>query len=268
MPTTDLVRLDLARLDLRLRRRSLIGYAVGMAVYTLVVVALYPAFKDDAGLDKLSQESPEVAALFGASGPLTTPSGWLDANLYANFVPLVALLLTIGYGAWCIAGQDEDLTLAGLATLPVSRRSLLLQKFLVLCAQAVPVTAAVTACVVLGREFELPVGTAGLAGVTGGVLLLAVDFGALALLVGCLTGSRGVALAIASAVAAAAYLLSSLAPVVDWLHPARWASPFYWAVGNGQVADGLTLGELGALVGLGAVLLGGSLIAFERLDLH
>src|SRR5664280_1249359 len=70
-----------------------------------------------------------VAALFGANGPLTTPPGWLNANLYANFVPLIVLLLTIGYGAACLAGQDENGTLGLIASLPVSRRRIAAQKF-------------------------------------------------------------------------------------------------------------------------------------------
>ena len=35
-----------AALDLRLRRKSLIGYSVGMALYVLMVVALYPPCGD------------------------------------------------------------------------------------------------------------------------------------------------------------------------------------------------------------------------------
>ena len=112
----------ITRLDLRLRRRAMYGYTLGMAAYTFVIVALYPSFKNDTSLNKLTAKGSTVAALFGASGPLTTPSGWLNANLYANFAPLILLLLTIGYGASCLAGQDEDGTLGLVATLPISRR--------------------------------------------------------------------------------------------------------------------------------------------------
>ena len=123
------MRADTTRLDLRLRRRSLIGYTLGMALYAFIIVALYPSFKDDASLNKLTENGNTVAALFGATGSLTSPSGWLNANLYANFVPLIVLLLAIGYGASSIAGQDEDGTLGLVATLPLSRRRLVAEKF-------------------------------------------------------------------------------------------------------------------------------------------
>ena len=93
-----------------------------MGVYALVIVALYPSFKNDTSLNKFTENGSTVAALFGANGPLTTPTGWLNANLYANFVPLIVLLLTIGYGASCLAGQDEDGTLGLIAALPIARR--------------------------------------------------------------------------------------------------------------------------------------------------
>src|SRR5690242_655797 len=102
---------DVTRLDLSGRRRSLAGYTAGMAVYTLVVVALYPAFKDSTSLDSLVKNDATAAALFGVTGSISTSGGWLNANIYANFLPLIMLLLTVGYGAAAIAGQHEDGTL-------------------------------------------------------------------------------------------------------------------------------------------------------------
>lgn len=259
---------DVTRLDLRLRLRGLFGYAAGMAAYTLIVVALYPTFKGDHSLDVFAKKSSTMAALFGANGPLTTPPGWLNANLYGNFVPLVALLLCVGYGAHSIAGQNEDGTLAVVAMLPLTRRSILVQKFATLCLVAVPTSLATLAAVLAGRGFQLSLPVGHVVGVTVGALLLGIDFGALAMLIGALTGSRAVALGITSTVAAATYLISSLAPLVHWLHPARVLSPFYWAVGNGQIASGLSVGSIVVLVVTGLVLLAATMTAFERLDVH
>ena len=109
---------ETTRLDLRLRRRGMIGYAVGMAIYVVAVVALYPSFEHDTSLNSFTSGNSTVAALFGASGSLTSPTGWMSANVYANFLPLVVLLLCIGYGASCVAGQEEDGTLGLVPTLP------------------------------------------------------------------------------------------------------------------------------------------------------
>ena len=206
---------EISRLDLRLRRRSVWGYAVGFGAYAVLIVALYPSFRSDRSLDQLAGGNPTMAALFGVSGSLTSPAGWMNANLYANVVPLFALVLTIGYGASSVAGQNEDERLGLLAALPVSRTAMLLQKLLTLLVLSTPVALVTAAAALLGRRYDLDLGLGALLGVTVGVVLLAFDFGALALAVGCLTGSRGVALGITSAAAAAAYVISSLAGVVD-----------------------------------------------------
>ena len=130
---------DIALLDLRLRRRLIIGHTVGIAAYAAIVVALYPSFKNDTSLNQLTENGSAVAAALGASGTLTSPPGWLSANLYANFVPLIVLLATIGYGASCIAGQDEEGTLGLVTTLPLRRRTITVDKMAAMVAQALPV---------------------------------------------------------------------------------------------------------------------------------
>lgn len=260
--------IEVARLDLRLRRRSTIGYALGIAAYAFIIVALYPTMRTTTGLNDLTKGDNAVAALFGAVGSLTTPVGWLYANLYANFAPLIVLIVAIGYGASCIAGQNEESTLSLVATQPVSRRNILMQKVGSLLLQTSVVSAATAAVVVTGRNFELPIQLTHVIGASVGLLLLGLDVGLLALLVGCLTGSRGTALGVAGAFATVSYIVSSMAPVVSWLKPVRPYSLFYWAVGDNQLLTGLSTGSW-LVLGLVAVVLAlGSLVAFERLDIR
>ena len=239
-----------------------------MALYAFVIVALYPAFKNETSLDRFAKDSATIAALFGVSGSLTSPSGWLNANLYSNFVPLIMLLVTIGYGASCLAGQHEDGTLGMVATLALSRRRIAVEKLAAMALQALPVAVITALCSAAGRWFDLSTDLTNLGGITLGVVLLGVDFGALAMLIGAVSGSRGSALGITSGVAALAYLLNSLAPVISWLHRARFASPFYYAVGNSQLVNGLSVGDGLALAGVALVLGAAAVVAFERLDIN
>jgi ABC-2 type transport system permease protein len=258
----------IALLDLRLRRRAMIGYALGLGAYAFAIVALYPSFENDTSLDQLAESSSTLMAAFGVNGSLTSPAGWLNANLFNNFVPLILIVLTVGYGAWCVAGQDENGTLSLTATLPTTRGRMVLDKSLALVGQAVPAVLVTYLCVLAGRGFELQVDDGALLGMSVAMLLLAIDFGALAMLLGVLTGSRGLALSVASAVAAVAYLISSLAPEIGWLHPVRFASPFYWALGSDPLQGGLPIGSALALGGTAILLLGAAGVAFRRLNLH
>lgn len=260
--------LDVARLDLRLRRRATLSYAVGLALYTLAVVAIYPSFKGDTSLDKLVQSDPTMMAAFGVTGSLTSPEGWLNANIFNNFLPVVAVIVAIGYGAWCVAGQDEAGTLAPVAALPVTRRNLVLQKAGALVVQLLPTMVLTFCCVLLGRFFQLDVSGVRLVAATFSIWLLGVGFGLLALVVGVGAGSRGLAIGVSSAVAAAAYLISSFASTISWIRPARFVSPFYWAVGANPIGDGVAASNIAALVGLAVLLLVAAVVTMRRADLH
>jgi ABC-2 type transport system permease protein len=178
------------------------------------------------------------------------------------------LLITVGYGASCIAGQDEDGTLSLAAILPISRRDVALQKVGALSLQALLLAVATMICVAVGRGFDLSISLTHLAGLTFGVALLGIDFGLFALAVGAATGSRGIALGVTAALAAGSYLVSSLAPVIGWIHPVRYASLFYWSVGDQQLANGPSLLSVVVLVSVAAALTTAAVAGFRRLDLR
>ena len=246
--------LEITTLDLSFRRKAIVGFTIGLVLYILVVVALYPSFKNSTELDSLTKDSPGVAALFGISGSLTSPVGWMNANAWVNFFPLIVLLLTIGYGASAIAGQEKDGHLELVLSLPFPRRSVVVQKIGALSVQALILCFFTFLAVLTGHWFELSFGTSELITATAGVLLLGIDFGLLALAIGAGTGNRGLALGVASTAAAASYLVSSMAPVVSWLDPAKYLSLFYWSVGNNQLQDGLSVAGFSVLAGVGIVI--------------
>ncbi len=260
------MRTDVARLDLHNRRRLTLAYAIGMALYMLVIVVLYPGFRHSNELNKLT--SGKLAALFGVTGPLTSPAGWVNANAYTNFLPLIMLLLTIGYGAAAVAGQDDDNTLGLLVVLPLARRAILAQKIAAMLAQALVLTVPVAACVYVGRGFELALDPWNVATASFAVLALGIDLGLIALTVGAATGNRGSAIGAATIIAAVSYLVSSLAPVVSWVRPLRFASLFYWSVGNNQLADGAGLASFAVLVGVAVLAALAANVAFRRLDVR
>jgi len=257
---------DVTRLDLRLRRRSATGYAAGMALYTLVVVALYPAFKNSTSLNSLTGST--AAALFGVTGPLTSPGGWLNGNIYGNFFPLIMLLLTIGYGAAALAGQDEDGTLALVTAVPVRRRAILFQKAAAMALQALLLAAAVTICVFIGRGFQLVISSGDVIAISAALVVMGLDFGLITMAVGAVAGRRGTALGIGASLAGASYMLSSLASTISWLRPGRYLSLFYWSVGNDQISSGASIGDFAVLITVGLCALLAAVAAFQHADLN
>jgi ABC-2 type transport system permease protein len=97
---------------------------------------------------------------------------------------------------------------------------------------------------------------------------MGLDLGLVAMAAGALTGRRGSALGIGTAIAAASYLVSSLAPVVSWLEPAKYASLLYWSIGDNQLGTGVAASDYAVLLGVFAAALYGGVASFRRFDVH
>jgi ABC-2 type transport system permease protein len=82
------------------------------------------------------------------------------------------------------------------------------------------------------------------------------------------SGRRGTAIGAGTVLAAASYLISSLAPVASWIRPGRYASLFYWSVGNSQLSRGVSVGDYAVLAVVGLCALAAAMLAFRRLDIH
>ena len=134
--------------------------------------------------------------------------------------------------------------------------------------QAAALTVTVAVLVIIGRSFQLDVTIANVASVSAAILLMGLDFGLVAMAAGALTGRRGTAIGAGTALAAASYLVSSLAPVASWIRPGRYASLFYWSVGNSQITQGVTPGDYAVLIITGLCALAAAMLAFRRLDIH
>ena len=141
----------------------------------------------------------------------------MNANLYAKLVPLFALLMTIGFGAATVAGQDEEGTLGTWVSQPVTRGRVLAEKLVALGLLALPVVLVTQDAAVLGPRFQLDLAPLGLLGITAERSYWPS------------TSAFSPSPPDARPAAAFAYVVSSLAPVVDWIHGLRWTSLFWWS---------------------------------------
>jgi ABC-2 type transport system permease protein len=98
----------------------------------------------------------------------------------------------------------------------------------------------------------MDISLAHLAAATVSAVLLAIAYGALALLLGAATGRRALAIGVSAAAAVAAYLVNGLAPLVDGLEIPRKLSPFYHYAAGDPLRHGLSLGHALVLVAIAA----------------
>jgi ABC-2 type transport system permease protein len=107
-----------------------------------------------------------------------------------------------------------------------------------------------------------------LAAVTLAAVLLAMGFGAIALLIGAATGSKGAAIGVTAALAVAGYLVNSLAALVSQLETAQRFTPFYHYSAPDPLRAGFSGWHLVALLAVVVVASAAALVAIDRRDLR
>jgi ABC-2 type transport system permease protein len=155
-----------------------------------------------------------------------------------------------------------------MAALPIRRRAIVVQKAWAMALQALLLAASVTICVFVGRGFQLAVGPGNAVAIAVALTLMGLDFGLITMAAGAATGRRGTALGVGTGLAAASYLVSSLASTISGIRPARYLSLFYWSVGNDQISKGVSAADFTVLTVAGLCALFAAVAAFRRADLN
>lgn len=256
--------------SLRDYRRSLTWWALGLGSLSLFMCAYFPTVRESAVdlsqyIDKMPEAMKVIFMSTGAS--ISSPSGYLNMELFSFMAPLLFMVFAIGFGARAVAGEEEGGTLDVLLANPIRRTRLLVEKFGAMLAGLVVLTAIFYVSTVAGAKiFDMNVSFVKLAEATAGLGLLALVLGTLSLALGAATGKRGMSVGTASGVGVAAYLLNTFSPLVKALKPYRFLSPFYWYFGNDPITNGLKGAHVAAFVGVTAVFLIAAAFAFERRD--
>jgi ABC-2 type transport system permease protein len=250
------------------QRRALTGWALGMAALVLLYASFYPSIKGNASLNQYFDSLPDTVRNMIGCIDFSSPTCYLQSEIFSIMGPLLLMILAIGAGARGIAGEEERGTLDLLLANPIPRRRLLLEKFWAMVVATGGVGVVMWLAVALfGPLFGLRINLANLGEAVLSAVLLAIGFGAGALAMGAWQGKRGLAIAVVASVGVVTYLFNVLAPSVDALRSMQKLSPFYYYIGNDPLRNGLDPIHALVLVVLTAVLLGLALLAFERRDL-
>jgi len=254
------------------QRRGLIGWSIGIVGFVLLSLAFYPSIKANASQfqDLMDQLPAGLRTLFlGELTDITSPVGYLNGRLFATTMPALFLVFTISAGTRGLAGEEEAHTLDVLLSMPVTRRRVLLEKTAALLIALAGLCLVVWASVLLfAIPFDLDIGAGAVGAATLHLFAFAAVFGILGLVVGGLTGRRGMSGGITTAVAVAAFVLASLAPLAASTNWLRYLSPVEYYSGRIPLLHGIDRRGIGVLVGISVVLTLLGLRAFDRRDLR
>lgn len=219
-------------------RWTIFWFGAGLALYGASMILLYPQFEDY--LEEVAATYPEGILDFFGGGDITTPQGFLTLE-YHTFAVIIMMIFALVVATGTLAGEEGRGTAEILLAQPLPRWRVIVEKAMAVLAGALLVFAIICAgwlvsvpLVDLHGELTL----LQLIEATLGMLPTVALFTALGFFFGAVAPSRGFAAGILVALAVAAYLVASLAQVVQPIEWARFLSPYYYSDGSRWLIDG------------------------------
>ncbi len=256
-------RLGVARKTWRDVRLAAIASGIAAFVFALLLVGLYPAYRDAlAGFEYPGA----LQGLLGEAGSFASPEGFLSGEFF-GFAPLILIAMAILAGTGAIAGEEGAGTLDVLLAQPVGRVRLLVVKAAVIAVALALALAAALPGFWLGRQVaDMDMAVTRFAAALVPAILVTLLFLALALLAAVSLPDRSAAATATAAALVAAYLVHTLSFTVGWLAGPDRLTPFYWADASHVLVDGFDPARVAVLIAVTAALFALALWRFARRD--
>jgi len=255
--------------ELRKRRNAIIGWGIGMGLYILYILVLYPTIGDAySGLIENLGDNP-LFQMFGDFQSMSSFSGFFSLYV-ADYLPLILAIYAIINGTAALAGEEEAGTLELILSQPLARWQIVLAKavaMMVAMLLILLVTAVMTIITFIAMEEQL-----GSTGVTLGditVLILyawpvVMVFMMMALFLGAFLPHRRLAATGVTLFLIIAFFGDNLAGLSDTLARLQPLFPFSYYDGSQLLEEGVPLDDLLLLLGANLALLLLALISFQR----
>ncbi|CAM3641032.1 ABC transporter permease subunit [Deinococcus frigens] len=221
-------------------RRSLLWWAVGIALYTVMLLAFFPLLKGNTAINDLMQSLPEsLRALAGDN--LGTPAGYVGGKLL-SMMPILLTIFAALQGASLIAGQEERGWLEFPLAQPLPRVALLLGRAAALLSMLMVLGAVLFLSIWLaGQVFQAPLPAGRLLGAVVLHTLGAWLFGALALAIGAATGRSGLAVGVGAGLGTGLVVVQSVASQIPVLNDLAWLNPWKYALSDLPLENAISL---------------------------
>jgi ABC-2 type transport system permease protein len=258
----EVTMLNLLRYELRKRRNAIIGWSIGMALYVVYVMVLFPAIGDQyaAMMENLNLNNP-LFQMFGDFGAMASFSGFF--NLYVlEYVPLLLAIYAITNGTGALAGEEEEGTLELLLSLPLPRWQIVIAKALAMTIAVliiVALTAGSAAATFVAMEEQI-----GPVDVTAAELFAVMVFMMLGLFMGAFLPRRRLAAMIVTIALVVSFFGNNLAVLSDTLEALQPLFPFYYFEGADVIENGMATGDVLALAGASVAFLLLAIVSFQR----
>lgn len=233
------------------KRWSTLIWLIAIILFCLLVVTLFPTFRESFG-EALKDTPESLKSLLGEATDYQNINGYTDIQV-VNQMVFLTLIMGIILGTGLIGGEESDGRLQTLLAQPVSRTTVYWHKFAAMSLIILAATLGIFIGTVLGamligelnnlelvRLFQATVMT----------WLVTLVFGALAFVIGAITGSKGLSGIVAGFLAFVLFMVTTLAGTASALRSINNISPFKYFNTPSIMKHGLDTGNLLVLVGI------------------
>lgn len=237
---------------------------IGMGLFT---GALWPPLADT--FEKLPKQFNDIVASLMAGADLTTPAGWVSAEMLSIVAPGGVIVVAVISAARGIAGEEDAKTSGVLMSAPITRTTFLLAKTTAMLAHVLIVTIGIAAGLIAGDLIgNLQLSTSGIVGASLHAGLLGALFGVVAVLTAAAIGQFRPAATITAGLAGLAFVSYVFLPLVDALAGLARISPWYYFANSNPLSNGPNMVHLLTLAVATVVLAVPAVLFYRRRDLR
>ena len=244
----------------------IVGYTMFL-VMGLMMGPLYAAIPPEIyeGIDAFPEA---MIALFGG-GDMSTPEGFYQIETFGMMAPIAVMVVAVAIGAGALAGEEAKRTMSLLLANPIRRSRVVLAKASTMTVFSILVGLFIFAGVALGSVIGgLGMDMGNIAATSALVVLVGLAFGALALALSAGTGKKKVAIFGAVGAGVVLHVFNGLTEISEGLAEYAWLTPFHYYLGNDPLNNGMDWGNAAILAAISVVLIGLSLVLFQRRDIR
>lgn len=251
------------------KRFFVIGWTLGFVALAALMSSFFPAMRTS-GLDELVKNMPPAfKGLVGDLALLQHFDTYLASQLFDIRVPLIAGIMAIILGLGLSISEEESGELRTLTASPVSRTSLLVQKWLAM----ITIISVTAMGFIAGTYLVIPfiddaiIDTDTMLHLVSMTLMIMILYGTIPFALAFASGRRSFATFMAIFVIIGGFIISTFAQAVDWLKDYERLSLLHYFPATDIVAEGIQLRDVVVLSGVTLTLLVVAVIFFRRRDI-
>ena len=215
---------------LRDKRWATLGWFAGVATMAVFAIAFFPSFSENREFEEVLTSLPQqMQGLLGDALSFRQIENYISAQVFDLRLPLLVIIAAIVMAVSITVSEEEDGALTTLQSLPVSRMSVALQKWMALVVILAIISSGAIAGTMLGVFLiNHSVGFGAVVVAALQLWLLGVAMMSFVFMLGMGTGIKPLTVAAGSLFAVYNFLIASLATSVADLSTAHKATLYYY----------------------------------------